>query len=134
AAPAGPGQGTYGDLLLRVTSAAAHAGSPWSGTGSGPQLWTRILLTLPAHSTGFEAGAYLATPPTLSIPHTLWLEGCFPHLNSRWGCASPAQAGFAGQAALPQAEQAEALGRAVPGTRGMLQSALQQGFKLCTGL
>lgn len=132
AAPAGLGQGTYGDLLLRVASAAAHAGSPcweeegffgmtcWlclcllgagtrcpapqrqcyhgrirpshahamqtvttclghrparpcspspgrvdprinnggspvpagSGTGSGPQLQTCVLLTLPAHSTG----------------------------------------------------------------------------------
>lgn len=39
------------------------------------------------------------------------------------------------EAALPQAGEAEAPGRAVPGVRGTLPSALQRGgLKLCTGL
>lgn len=50
-----------------------------------------------------------ALPPT---PRPV-LEGWFSHPNGQQGCASPAQAGFAGRAALLQAERAEALCRTV---------------------
>lgn len=46
----------------------------------------------------FRAQACLATTPAhvLSLLHTLWLEGCFPHLNSLQGHASR-QRHWAGQ-------------------------------------
>lgn len=73
-----------------------------SGTGSVPPC---VLLNAP--------GLPCHPPPALPTLHTLGLAGCFSHPNGQRGCASLAQAGFAGGAALLQAARAEALCRTV---------------------
>lgn len=92
------------------------------GTGAGSELRALLLLPLPAHSSAVQDWS-LSSPPTLSVLHTLQLEGSFP---TPAGSGAVAQAGRAGQAALLQAG---APGRAVPGLQNMYRTAL-----VCPGM
>lgn len=91
-----------------------------SGTGSVLPLWTCVLLTLPAHSTRVQGSGlpcHHTHPCPLSLAHPLVGRVLSPPEQSAGPC-----------------QQAEALGRTVPGMHGTLQSALQRGFKLSTEL
>lgn len=105
------------DLLINNRGTPVPVGS---GAGSILQLWTCVLLTLSAHSTrvqGWGLPCHHTHPCPLSFAHPLVGRVLSPPEQSAGPC-----------------QQTEALGRTVPGMHGTLQSALQQGFKLCTEL
>lgn len=133
AAPAGTRQGLW-VYALRAIAAASHAESHTAAAGTGPDLGQCTLLSLPVHSTGAEGWRLLCHPVWSRplYPVLPWAEGCF-----LWVCTSLVQAGFSQGQDLPRGRPAPGQKHQagiVPGACGMLQSALQRGFDLYTGL
>lgn len=133
AAPAGTGQGLW-VYALRAVSAASHAESHTAAAGTGLDLGQCTLLSLPVYSTGAEGWRLLCHPvwPRPLYPVLPWAKGCF-----LWVCTSLVQAGFSQGQDLPRGSPAPGQRHQAgiaPDACGMLQSTLQQGFDLYTGL